>query len=297
MAPKKATPAPKKVAPPKPKPKSKPAKSKSKTAKQQQQQQGPKRVKQCPVYIRNLDFEGMNHDTIKDVFKPCGTIAEVRLRHGRFVLIFFRGKAAAEKAVEMNGKTVKGNKIKVVFARKAKPTRQREHYCTTVWCGGLPGGTTEKQLEEHFKEAGRILKVRIARKKHQGWVYFQNNKDTKKAMTLADKPFAHGKDVSQLEEIPIQWQRKLELRYSIRTKLFDMLRNRKRFNRRPPSVIKAGLRKSRARREARKAAKELAAGKKNSSSKKSSSKKKAVKKTDSSTKKSSTTKKASGTKE
>jgi len=229
----------------------------------------------------------MDHDSIKEVFKPCGAVTEVRLRHGKFVLVFFRQRASAAKAIEMDGKTVKGSKITVCKARKAKPTRQREHYCTTIYAGGLPGCTTEGQLFKHFKSAGKILKIRLHQPYHQAFIYFQDNKAAKKAFALKDVPFAHGKDVSKLETVPIQWQRKLHLRFSIRTKKFDRIRAKKRFNRRPPSEIEADRRKSEKRQVGRQRARRLAAAGK---AKKSTDKKSSAKKT--SDKKKSTDKKS-----
>merc|ERR1712071_489837 len=75
------------------------------------------------VYVKNLDFEGMSHETVKDCFKHCSNIVEVRLRHGKYALIFFSAKANANKALEMNNKVVKGNKITVVMAKRARPTK------------------------------------------------------------------------------------------------------------------------------------------------------------------------------
>lgn len=60
----------------------------------------------CAILIRNLDFEGMSHETVTEVFKHCGGILGVRLRHGKYTLIFFKSKEHAKLALEMNGKVV-----------------------------------------------------------------------------------------------------------------------------------------------------------------------------------------------
>lgn len=273
MPPKTKKPAAKKAAPkaaPKP---AAPAKKAAKGGKKKSG--GAERPQVTGVYVKNLDFEGMSHETVKDCFKHCSNIVEVRLRHGKYALIFFSAKANANKALEMNNKVVKGNKITVVMAKCARPTKVREGRCTTVWVGGLPGATTEKQLATHFAGCGSITKVRVYREKHFGFVYFADAASASKAVAMAETPFSHGKDVSKMESVPVQLSRKLEVKYSIRTKERDAATNGRRFNRRPPSVIEAGVKKSEGRlasHAAAKAAKDAEAKKAASGTRKESAK-------------------------
>jgi len=207
------------------------------------------------VYVKNLDFEGMSHETVKQCFAHCGNVHEVRLRHGKYVLVFFGTMESATKALEMNNKLMKGNKIHVKLA-KAEPTWPREGRCKTVYVGGLPGCTTAKQLTEHFKTAGEVIRVRTYNKKHCAFVYFRHPKEAMAAMAIADKPFARGRDVSEMAKVPKTLSIKLDVKLSLRTKRSDRIRAEKRFNRRTPSQIEAGNKKSEARAAGKKATKD-----------------------------------------
>lgn len=99
------------------------------------------------VYIRGLNFPGMNKDTIAEAFTGLfGPVQEVRLRNrkgegakGPYVLVFFKNDAHAKKAAEYNGRILKGNKVLVEIA-KSDVTPKREGVCTAVYVGNLPGG-------------------------------------------------------------------------------------------------------------------------------------------------------------
>lgn len=300
-----AAPAAKDKAKPKPEAKgaSKPAPKKKSSQKKSGEGKGPEANRYVGVHIKNLDFEGINKDAVKDIFKQCPKIYQVRIRTGHHVLIFFDGAAGAKKALEMNGKTVFGNKITVKIARNAAPEKPREKFCKTVWVGDLPGGATKQQLQKHFEEAGKIIKVRVYDRKHMGFVYFTRPSDANKAVGLAEKPFTYGKDVSKLDHVPSELQRKLQIKLSIRSKKFDKRQAEKRFNRRPPSQIEHARIKSENRKNRKAALKKAEAtkAKEGSSSKKGSATKKAgseTKKAGSATKKagSGTKKAGSGTK-
>eukprot|EP00992_Anisonema_acinus_P015440 TRINITY_DN9752_c0_g2_i4.p1 TRINITY_DN9752_c0_g2~~TRINITY_DN9752_c0_g2_i4.p1 ORF type:complete len:243 (+),score=46.41 TRINITY_DN9752_c0_g2_i4:151-879(+) len=167
------------------------------------------------------------------------------------------------------GKTVKGCKVTVESLKQATPTRPREEYCSTLFVGELPGGVTKNQIRAHFSSAGKILKVRYYEKQHHGFVYFSNNAEAKKAMALADVPFSFGKDPSTKEVVPLSWQHKLNLQYSLRTKAFDRKKAEKKANRAPPSVQNRRKAKAeeRKRRKAKKGSKKTSTTKKASAAK------------------------------
>jgi len=206
------------------------------------------------AYVKGLSFPGQSNETVAEAFAKCGKVTEVRLRHGKYALIFFENEAGLKKARELNNKVVKGQKVSVEECKKAKPTRNRASYCTSVWIGGLPGGATRQQLVKHFEVCGKVVKARVYNPKNQGFVYFENNAAAKKAVAL-DNAFSHGKDVSTMEVVPAQLQRTLEVRFSIRSKKFDAKQATKRYNRRTPTAIEAAEKKSAARVELRAAAK------------------------------------------
>jgi len=317
MAPKKKPEAPakpaaaaKKAAPPKAAAKAAAPKKAPKKAAEEGQKKGkkqgggegkPKKDYVTGVLIRNLDFAGMCNETVKELFKKCGDIHSVRLRHGKFTIVFFKSLASAQKLLEMDNKFIKGNKIKVMRCKRAKRPHDRERYCRTVWCGPLPGGTTKAQLRKHFASCGEIEKVRYYPSKKSGFVYFKEKEQAQKAVAMASVPFAHGKsaeELAKLEKVPKELQVKLQVKLSHRTLYKDKMRNERRYNRRPPSEIERKEQKSKARAALRAAAKEAEekkqaeGGKKDSTTKKGSGTKKgSTTKKDSTTKKGSTTKK------
>jgi RNA recognition motif-containing protein len=244
MAPKKDTKKVEKEEKPAPKAKAPAAKApagKAAPAKQAKAAEAPAAAKssgtqRAGVFIKDLDFEGMSHETVKELFKHCGKIREVRLRHGKYVLVFFVEQAAAQKAAEMNGKTLKGNKVTIELLKRANPTPEKADAATTIYVGNLPGGTTKKQLSDHFHSAGKIIKVRVYNPRHFGFVYYADNASAKKALELAEVLFAHGKDVSKVQ-VRSENQFKLELKLSIRSRELDQKKATKRYNRAPPSGL------------------------------------------------------------
>lgn len=215
------------------------------------------------VIVKNLEFEGMCHETVTDIFKSSGKISEIRLRHGKYVLIFFDSMTAAQRATDMGGKVVKGNKISVQMLKKAKPTQPRAEYCTTVYAGNLPGGTTKRQLALHFKKHGKVDKVRLFKAKRCAFIYFADNAAARAAFGSAATPFVHGKDITK-GEFPLAMQTKLTLAYSLRTLENDRKVAARRAARAPPFVQARRQEKSEARKkrkEAKKAAAAAAAAK------------------------------------
>eukprot|EP01065_Artemidia_motanka_P042775 TRINITY_DN578_c0_g1_i1.p2 TRINITY_DN578_c0_g1~~TRINITY_DN578_c0_g1_i1.p2 ORF type:complete len:227 (+),score=93.65 TRINITY_DN578_c0_g1_i1:61-741(+) len=168
------------------------------------------------VYIKQLAFAGMNHDTVKQAFKACGAVTSVQLRRKKYCIVHFGEASHAAKAKEMNGQVVKGNKIKVEVAKKAAPPN-RKTACKTVYVGGLarmPRKDVNKGgvLKKEFAKYGQVTKLRTYR--HGGgmhaFVYFKDNAAATKAVETLDsqtlKPFSKGN---------------VSVRYSLRTKESD----------------------------------------------------------------------------
>jgi len=157
------------------------------------------------VYIRNLNFPGMNKDTIAETFTGLfGPVEEVRLRNrkgegakGPYVLVFFKNTAHAAKAAEYNGRILKGNKVHVEIA-KSDVTPDRKTFCTAVYVGNLPGGmrlrtftkahkakrngqqgrkkhvpgSRHAKLADLFKGCGKVVKARNYA--NHGFVFFDS---------------------------------------------------------------------------------------------------------------------------
>jgi len=168
------------------------------------------------VYIKNLNGPDVTTEQIKSLFGSCGKITEIRLRRNKYVLVFFDNQNAAKKALEFNGKQMKGSKISVELA-KAKSHRKREEYCTTAFIGHLPGCTSKKHLSELCKGFGTIIRIRNYRAKRHAFVYFQDVSAANKAVQSLN-----GKDYHQT---------KLSAKLSVRTKEADRVTYHRRIER------------------------------------------------------------------
>jgi hypothetical protein len=134
----------------------------------------------------------MDHDAIRALFGA--TINEIRLRHGKYALLFFQTAAGAKKALDLNGKSIQGAKV-TTEAAKSKTTRDKSEYATTVFVGHLPGAVTKEAVKKHFERFGTVTKVRVYDSRHQGFVYFNSNDAAKKALKLEEPLFNHKLDI------------------------------------------------------------------------------------------------------
>lgn len=169
------------------------------------------------VHVRGLKFDGMDRESVKELFVHCGPISQLRIkrnaRQGGYVLIFFEQAASAKKCVDtMNGKTVKGNRIQVSVANNAKPVPDRSEFCKTVFVAPVSRAVTKVQLREEFKSAGQPIKVRVYRAGY-GFVYFKSVADCTNAMRNLD-----GKEMAG---------KKITLKRSVRTKEGDLKKHGK----------------------------------------------------------------------
>eukprot|EP01063_Lacrimia_lanifica_P041673 TRINITY_DN977_c0_g2_i1.p1 TRINITY_DN977_c0_g2~~TRINITY_DN977_c0_g2_i1.p1 ORF type:complete len:227 (+),score=148.66 TRINITY_DN977_c0_g2_i1:55-735(+) len=164
------------------------------------------------VYVKGLNFPGLSHETVKELFKGSA-ITNIVLRRKKYCLIYFKDAAGASKAKDLNGKMLKGQKITVEAAKKGQAA-ERATYCTSVFVGGLPAmsrATGAAAVKKEFAKCGTIQKVRTYRAGH-AFVYFADNAAAKKAVTTMDqqslsKPFPEGKQIT--------------VRYSVRSKAGD----------------------------------------------------------------------------
>merc|ERR1711991_162047 len=165
------------------------------------------------VYVKNLNFPGISHETIKQAFKQCGEVKDVVLRNRKYAILYFKDAAGATKARELNGKVVKGQKISVEAAkRRQEPAR--ETYCTSVFVGNLPRMSHiqgRAALKKEFAKCGEIVKVRTYQSGY-GFIYYKDNAAAKKAVTTMDQ---------QTLAKPFPEKRVVSVRYSIRTKEAD----------------------------------------------------------------------------
>jgi len=171
------------------------------------------------VYVKGLNFPGMSFETIKAAFKPQGEVKDICLRRKKYCILYFKDASSANKAKELNGKTLKGQKITVEAAKKKLPA-DRASTCTTVFVGNLPA-MTHKQgvvaVKKEFAKCGTITKVRSYRAGH-AFVYFADNAAAKKAVTTLD---------NQTLGAPFP-AKTISVKYSIRTKALDAAKEKAR---------------------------------------------------------------------
>lgn len=171
------------------------------------------------IYIRGLN-KALRAADVYEFFGTYGKIKEVRVRRGKYTLVWFDNQASAKKALEVNGKQVKGTKVQVEAGRAAGRAN-KEETATSVWVGRLPGGITKKQVLELVAGVGKVHKLRLSERKHQAFVYFEDNAAAKKAVQSVN-----GKEIRGS---------KVEVKLSIRSKALDA----KKATRRPKPVVRA----------------------------------------------------------
>jgi RNA recognition motif-containing protein len=171
------------------------------------------------IYIRGLN-KNLRASDVYEFFGAYGKIKEVRVRTGKYTLVWFDSQQSAKKALEVNGKQVKGTKVQVEAGRAAGRAN-KEETATSIYIGKLPGGITKKQVLELVAGNGKVQKLRLSEKKHQAFVYFEDNAAAKKALASVNNKEIRGS--------------KVEVKLSIRSKALDA----KKASKRPKLVIKA----------------------------------------------------------
>jgi RNA recognition motif-containing protein len=142
----------------------------AKAAKKDTKKAAPKKVssgKGNGVYVKGLNFPGMNKTTIAEAFTGSfGAVEEVRLRNKKggksYTLVFFKNPAHAAKAIEYNARMFKGSKINVEAAR-ADSTPDRATFCTAVYVGNLPGGMRLRTMSKNRKAKSKKAKKGVSR--------------------------------------------------------------------------------------------------------------------------------------
>jgi len=168
----KEAPAPKKAASSAPKPAASAAKGKGKGS------------KLFGVYVTRLNYAGRSKEDVRSIFKPCGSIADVRIKGDRYIIVWFdKEESAAKAASNLNNTIQKGCTIRVVRA-KAQPKTKNNTSATTAYVTNLPGGLTAGQLSNHFKSCGKLVKTRVYAG-HYGFLYFRDNKSIAAAKKVA----------------------------------------------------------------------------------------------------------------
>eukprot|EP01006_Ploeotia_vitrea_P010093 TRINITY_DN25863_c0_g1_i1.p1 TRINITY_DN25863_c0_g1~~TRINITY_DN25863_c0_g1_i1.p1 ORF type:complete len:248 (-),score=60.54 TRINITY_DN25863_c0_g1_i1:53-769(-) len=164
------------------------------------------------VYVTKLNFPGMDNDAVRSIFNKYGKIAQLKIRKDTYVIVWYDKAENASKALELNGKDVKGCKKISVVPATAQPARDKSTFATTAMVGGLPGGVTAAQLSKHFAGCGKLVKCRVYSGNY-GFLYFRTNAAVTAAIKLAKEQPLNGKTVT--------------VRYSSRTQKGDRKKDNK----------------------------------------------------------------------
>jgi len=69
------------------------------------------------VYVKNLNFPGINNDSVKATFKQCGNVDQIRLRRRKYAIVFFKDAAGVSKAKEITKELERLRKNNVINSR------------------------------------------------------------------------------------------------------------------------------------------------------------------------------------
>lgn len=132
------------------------------------------------VYVKGWGNEGC--DACRTLFGASGKVTAVRVRRGKYAIVWFAEPAAVQKATSaFNGKTVKGATLTVSAAKSAPPASGLEN-ATSVFVGPVFRGTTsKKQLSALFGGCGKVLKIRQYRN-NTAFVYLDSTAAANKAV-------------------------------------------------------------------------------------------------------------------
>ncbi|KAJ3027613.1 UNVERIFIED_CONTAM: Splicing factor [Siphonaria sp. JEL0065] len=117
------------------------------------------------VYVSNLDV-GVDKPLLRQVFGHYGKLREIRLvlrQSIAFAYIEFEIGRSAEKAVELDGKTIPGypgRKVGVAIADKSK-TKKREADLRELFVTNFTIATTKQDLQGLFAKYGKIKDIRL----------------------------------------------------------------------------------------------------------------------------------------
>ncbi|XP_030470325.1 flowering time control protein FPA [Syzygium oleosum] len=127
------------------------------------------------LWIGNLSSDVTDAD-LMDVFGKYGALDATSYAARSFAFVFFKrpdDAAAAKDALQ--GTSVKGNPIKIEFARPAKP-------CKQLWVGGVNPAVSKEELEEEFLKFGKVDDFKLFRDRNTALLEYVRVEDAIQAM-------------------------------------------------------------------------------------------------------------------
>ncbi|KAF5733912.1 flowering time control protein FPA isoform X1 [Tripterygium wilfordii] len=128
------------------------------------------------LWIGNLSTDVTDED-LMDLFGKFGALDSVTTYSSRsFAFLYFKRVEDAKAAKEsLQGAVVRGNPVKIEFARPAKP-------CKNLWVGGISTTVSKEQLEEEFLKFGKIEEFRFLRDRNTAFIEYSKLEDASQAM-------------------------------------------------------------------------------------------------------------------
>ncbi|KAI5351026.1 hypothetical protein L3X38_003917 [Prunus dulcis] len=128
------------------------------------------------LWVGNLASD-VTDSELMDLFAQYGALDSVTTYSSRsYGFVFFKrveDSAAAKESLQ--GALLRGNPIKIEFARPAKP-------CKNLWVGGISPSVSKEELEEEFLKFGKVEDFKFLRDRNTAFVEYFRLEDASHAM-------------------------------------------------------------------------------------------------------------------
>ncbi|KAJ0034484.1 hypothetical protein Pint_25851 [Pistacia integerrima] len=128
------------------------------------------------LWVGNLSADTNDAD-LMDLFIKYGALDSVTTYSSRsFAFVYFKRVEDAKAAKDaLQGTSLRGNPLKIEFARPAKP-------CKNLWVGGISPTVSKEELEEEFLKFGKIEDFKFLRDRNTAFVEYFRLEDASQAM-------------------------------------------------------------------------------------------------------------------
>ncbi|KAL8153585.1 hypothetical protein V2J09_011345 [Rumex salicifolius] len=128
------------------------------------------------LWIGNLS-PNVTESDLTEVLSKYGAIVDLTCYSSRnFAFVYYKDAESAKTAKdELQGCVIKGNPIKIEFAKPAKPSKH-------LWVGGISSSLTKEQLEEEFVRFGKIQDFKFLKDRNTALVEYVKLEDASAAL-------------------------------------------------------------------------------------------------------------------
>ncbi|XP_050237791.1 flowering time control protein FPA isoform X2 [Mercurialis annua] len=128
------------------------------------------------LWVGNLALDVTDSD-LMDLFVKYGALDSVTTYSSRsYAFLYFKRVEDAIAAKDaLQGTILRGNPLRIEFARPAKPSKN-------LWVGGISPAISEELLEEEFLKFGKIEEFKFVRDLNTAFIEYENLEDALEAM-------------------------------------------------------------------------------------------------------------------